>query len=74
MLAKIKILCFSFYTMYRDFTFHKPSNSNNNESLLLLLYGLWKVKAKYKLLCLNGLAKFRNAKGASYHPAPMRNT
>ena len=50
MLAKIKILCFSFYTMYPDFTFHRPSNSNNNESLLLIFDGLWKVRAKYKVL------------------------
>ena len=45
-LAKIKILCFSFYTMYPDLTFQRPSNSNNNESLVLLFDGLWKVKAK----------------------------
>ena len=30
--------CFSSYTIYLPFTFHKPSNSNNNESLLLLFW------------------------------------
>ena len=56
------------------FTFQKLSNSNNNESFLLLFDGLWKVKAKYIVLCLNALAKLRNAKGASYHPVLMGNT
>ena len=74
MLAKIKMLCFSSYTMYPYLTFQRPSNSNNNESLLFLFNDLWKVKAKYKVLCLNCLAKFCNAKGPSYHPALVGNT
>ena len=35
--------------------------------------GLWKVKAKYKVLCLNALAKLQNARGASRHLALMGN-
>ena len=33
--------------------------------------GLCKVKAKYKVLCLNNLAKLQIARGASRHPALM---
>ena len=57
-------MCFPVYTMYPDFTFQMPSNSNNNKLLLLIFDGLWKVKAKYIVLNLNTLAKFWNAKGA----------
>ena len=38
--------------------FQRPSNSNNNESLFLLSDGLWKVKTKYMVLCLNASANF----------------
>ena len=74
MLAEKKMLCFSSYTMYPDFTFQMPSNSSTNESLLLLLDGLQKVKAKDKVLYLITSAKFGNAKGASYHSTLMGNT
>ena len=74
MLAKIKDAIFPPSTMYLDFTFQRPSNGNNNKSLFLLFHGLWKMKAEYIILCLNTSAKFRNAKGASYHPALMGNT
>ena len=48
------MLCFPSYTMYLACTFQRPSNSYKNESLLSLLYdGLWKVKVKYIVLCLN---------------------
>ena len=57
-------MCFPVYTMYPDFTFQTPSNSNNNKLLLLLFDGPWKVKAKYIVLSLNALAKFWNAKEA----------
>ena len=56
------------------FTFQRSSNSNNNESIWLPFGGLWKVKVKYIVLCLNASAKFWNVKGASYHPALMGNT
>ena len=74
LLAEKKMLCFTSYTMYPDFTFYMLSNSSINESLLLLLDGLRKVKAKDIVLCLIASAKFGNAKGASYHPALMGNT
>ena len=51
-----------------------PSNSSINESLLLLLDGLLKLKAKDIVLCLIASAKFGNAKEESYHPALMGNT
>ena len=35
--------------------------------------GLWKVKAKYIVLCLNALAKLWNVRGTSRHPAFMGN-
>lgn len=38
---------FKHSTVYLAFTFQKLSNSNHNNSLLLLPYGLWKVKVKY---------------------------
>ena len=55
------------------FTFKRPSNSNNNGSLLFLLDGLWKVKAEYIVLCLNGSAKFQNTSRASCHLDLMGN-
>lgn len=68
------MLCFSFYATYQDFTFQRPSDSSNNESLLLLFDGLQKVMAKYIVLCLMASAKFQNVKGTSYQPALMGNT
>ena len=68
------MLYFSFYTTYQDFTFQRPSNKSNDESLLLLFDGLQKVMAKYIVLCLMASAKFQNVKGASYQPALMGNT
>ena len=68
------MLWFSFYATYQDFTFQRPSDSSNNESLLLLFDGLQKVMAKYIVLCLMASAKFQNVKGASYQPALMGNT
>ena len=53
--------------------FQKTSNSNNNEFLLLLFDGLWKVKAKYIVLCLNASAKLQNVRGASCPPALIGN-
>ena len=35
------------------------------------LDGLWNVKAKYIVLCLNALAKLQNPKGVSRPPALM---
>ena len=35
--------------------------------------GLSKVKAKYIVLCLNALAKFRKVRGVCHHPALMGN-
>ena len=35
--------------------------------------GLWKVKAKYIVLCSNALAKWQNATGTSHHPNLMDN-
>ena len=35
--------------------------------------GLWKVKAKSIVLCLNALAQLKNAMSASWHPALMGN-
>ena len=43
-------------------------------SLFWLLFdSFWKVKTKYIVLCLNGLAKFWNAWRASCHPATIGN-
>ena len=36
---------------------------NNKESLFFLFDGLWKVKTKIVVLCLNALGKFWNARG-----------
>ena len=46
---------------------HLGIYGNSNESSLLLFDCLWKVKAKYNVLCSDALAKFRNARGASRH-------
>ena len=73
-LSKIKNAIFLFLHHVPGFTFQGSSNSNNNVSFLLLFDGLWKVKAKYIVLCLNASAKFRNVKGTSYDPALMGNT
>ena len=51
--------------------FQKTSNSNNNELLLLLFDGLWKVKAKY--IVLYALVKLQNLRGASCLPALISN-
>ena len=51
----------------------QSNSSNGNELLLLLLDGLWKVKAKYIALCSNTLAKLQNARGTSRHPVLMDN-
>ena len=34
---------------------------------------LWKMKAKYTVLCLSALAKLQNTRGASHHPALIGN-
>ena len=67
------MLCSSSYLIYAPFIFPRPSNSNINESLLLLSEYLWKLKAKYLVLCLNALANFQNASIVSRYPALMSN-
>ena len=70
---KIKNVILSSYTIYSAFTFRRPLNSNNNESLLLLLDGLQKVKGTCIVLCLNASANLQNASVASCHVALMSN-
>ena len=53
--------------------FQKTSNSSNNKLLLLLFDGLWKMKAKYIVLCLNASAKLQNPSGVSRLPALIGN-
>ena len=43
------MLCFSSNTVYLVLTFYKPSDSKNNDSLLLLFPRFWKMKAEYVL-------------------------
>ena len=50
------MLCFSFFAIYCVFTFHSPSNSNNN-------------KSKYIILFLNASDKDRTARETSCYPA-----
>lgn len=53
--GKIQIVLFLF--LHRTFSFQGPSNSNNEESLLLLFDSLWKVKVRYIVFHLNVLVK-----------------
>ena len=46
------MLCFSSNITYLAFTFQRPSDGNNNDSLLLF-DGLWTVKARYIVLKKN---------------------
>ena len=65
-----KILYLPIPYSYLAFTFQRTSNSCNNELLLLLFVGLWKVKI---ILCLNGSLKFQNAWKAFDYPALIGN-
>ena len=38
---------FKYNIIYLTFTFQRPLNGKNNDSLLILLDGLWKEKAEY---------------------------
>ena len=70
-----------FILLYHTFDLHqRQSNSNDNESLLLLFDDLWKKKGKYmqytilyRVPFLNTWAKLQNTRRASRHPALMGN-
>ena len=58
---------------------NRPSLSSDRRTVTILNHccccfnGLWKVKAKYIVLCLNALAKLQNARGACHHSVLMGN-
>ena len=59
---------------YMHLSFSKDhQNGSNKELLLLLSDSLWKVKAKYIVLCLNASANFQNANIVSHYPTLMSN-
>ena len=56
---------------------NRPSLSSDRRTVTILnrccFNGLWKVKDKYIVLCLNALAKLQNARGACHHSVLMGN-
>ena len=65
--------------VYLPVPYNWPSLSKDHQTVTMMNHccysfdGLWKVKIKYKVLCLNALAKLQNARGAFRHPALMGN-
>ena len=57
------MLCLSSYTRYSASTFQRRSNSENNELLLSLFDGLWKLKACI-VLFLNALVYIPECEGS----------
>ena len=65
--------------VYLPITHNRPSLSRHHQRVTIMNHccycydDLWKVKAKYTVLCLSALAKLQNAREASHHPALIGN-
>ena len=65
--------------IYLPIPYNRPSLSRGHQTITIMNYccycfnGLWKVKAKYIVLCLNAFAKLQNAKREFRHLVLMGN-